>query len=172
MDRIISAARAYVGQKEKARNSGFYSPGFEQAMRHSGWYAGAPWCGFFCRLVYMEAGCEIAYIPAGEKKDRPYVTGSAVKSMVEADKAGNWHAIAVPGSIAIWRNFAKGRPTDTGHMAIVTEVRDSHFLTIEGNTNPEGGREGYAVCEKTRSFKWMSTDGMRLMGFIHPKPLQ
>lgn len=42
MDRIILAARAYVGQKEKARNSGFYSPGFEQAMRHSGWYAGAP----------------------------------------------------------------------------------------------------------------------------------
>jgi hypothetical protein len=41
------------------------------------------------------------------------------------------------------------------HTGIITEVglTGTEFKTIEGNSNPQGGREGYGVFERTRSTK-------------------
>lgn len=43
--------------------------------------------------------------------------------------------------------------TDWTHVGFVTEVGDDFFLTIEGNTNDEGSREGFEVCARSRGFK-------------------
>ncbi|MHC4482387.1 MAG: peptidoglycan-binding protein [Planctomycetota bacterium] len=42
---------------------------------------------------------------------------------------------------------------DWVHVGIVTRVFDDYFETIEGNTNDEGSREGYEVCNRLRGFK-------------------
>lgn len=36
------------------------------------------------------------------------------------------------------------------HTGLVTEATGLNFKTVEGNTNPAGGREGYGVFERER----------------------
>lgn len=51
-----------------------------------------------------------------------------------------------PGDIFIM-DFGKG----LGHTGIVEQVLGDKILTIEGNTNDEGSREGYEVAKRTRN---------------------
>lgn len=159
MNEIVRIARSYIGQMEVGSNRGFKDPVFEKKMRSAGFYTGAPWCAIFAELCYREAGDDTHKL----------ITPSAVLTMKAASTAGNWHLDAVPGAIAIWRTFHKGQPLSTGHVAIVTTVGAGGFGTVEGNTNAVGGREGNTVAEKERSYSWDRTDGLRLMGFVHPK---
>ena len=44
------------------------------------------------------------------------------------------------------------------------------MLTVEGNTNDDGSREGYMVAEKQRKIDFdVKQNGLVLMGFVHPK---
>ncbi|MCP3140865.1 peptidoglycan-binding protein [Pyxidicoccus xibeiensis] len=60
-------------------------------------------------------------------------------------------ALIRPGSLFLRRRTA----TDWEHAGIVTEVDEETFQSIEGNTNDEGGHEGYEVCARTRGFRNM-----------------
>ncbi len=44
------------------------------------------------------------------------------------------------------------RDDDWAHTGIVTDATPSVVVTIEGNTNDEGSREGYEVCARRRSY--------------------
>ncbi|MFM7853813.1 MAG: CHAP domain-containing protein [Flammeovirgaceae bacterium] len=164
---IVEIARSYLGQMEKHNNSGFVDGIFEKKMQNVGFYKSAPWCGFFCRLIWTEAGLSITHML--NKRKRTIVTSSAVKSMKAASECGRWSATPEIGSVAVWRTFKKGVPQSTGHMAVVIGVNADSFQTIEGNTNANGGREGNTVAEKLRSYSWYREDGLRLMGFISIK---
>jgi hypothetical protein len=39
------------------------------------------------------------------------------------------------------------------HTGIVLKAAQNVFLTIEGNTNDDGGREGYEVCRRIRGYE-------------------
>jgi hypothetical protein len=39
-----------------------------------------------------------------------------------------------------------------GHTGFIVEKVAGVWTTIEGNTNPQGGREGYGVFKRTRTF--------------------
>jgi hypothetical protein len=43
--------------------------------------------------------------------------------------------------------------TDWTHTGIVIDAKDEVFLTIEGNTNDDGIREGIEVCSRIRGYK-------------------
>jgi len=160
MGRILEIAKGFIGEREVSGNKGFINKVFESQMRGAGFYTGAPWCGFFAMLVYSLA----------ENKALSLLTSSAVKTMKRASKAGNWHTVAVPGAVVIYRMFKNGKPLLTGHIGIVTEVHKDSFNTVEGNTTDKGGREGVMVAERFgRSYKWDTENGLRLMGFIHPE---
>lgn len=157
---IFEVAKKYLGQKEISPNKGFTDKAFDALMRKAGFYTGAAWCGFFCRLCYMVAG----------DKALRLLTGSAVGTMKKASKAGNWHTEPVKDAVVIYRMFKNGKAQSTGHMGVVTKVYPGGFDTIEGNTTDKGGREGIMVAERIkRSYKWDVKDGLRLMGFIHPE---
>lgn len=51
-----------------------------------------------------------------------------------------------PGDIVVY---------DFSHCGIVSDMRDDchDFFAIEGNTNPAGGRDGYEVAERGRSYR-------------------
>jgi hypothetical protein len=53
-----------------------------------------------------------------------------------------------PGSIFL----ARATPSDWTHTGIVVESASESFETIEGNTNDDGCREGYEVCQRTRGY--------------------
>ncbi|MFA6240190.1 MAG: CHAP domain-containing protein, partial [Candidatus Hydrogenedentales bacterium] len=52
------------------------------------------------------------------------------------------------GAFFLWQPT----PNDWQHAGIVTSVNGDTFETVEGNTNDDGVREGYEVCERTRGF--------------------
>lgn len=154
---IVEIAKSYLGKKEIPGNKGFVDKDFDKKMRGVGFYTGAPWCGFFAKLVLTEAGSSAV----------DSVTSSAVLSMKRADKDGRWHEKPIEGAVVIYRSFKNGKPQSTGHIGIVTKVHENGFDTVEGNTTEYGGREGIVVAERlNRSYKWDTTDGLRLMGFI------
>ncbi len=53
-----------------------------------------------------------------------------------------------PGSIFIHRTAS----AEWSHTGIVVESQPETFVTMEGNTNDEGSREGYEVCKRIRSY--------------------
>lgn len=185
MNKIVKTAAGYVGQKEieAGQNQGFESADFEKRMKTAGWYKGGAWCGHFAILVYTESGAENTfYYSHKEKKVVSYLTGSTVESMRRAEEAENWHIYPVIGAVAIWRNFKNGKAQGTGHMGIVSAFEFScsgrrtglqpptgWVETIDGNTTQAGSREGNAVVTKMRAFDWTRNNGLRLMGFIHPR---
>lgn len=165
MKKITQIAESYVGQTEISPNKGFNDPVFQKNMQRAGFYSGAPWCGFFCRLVWNEAQ-EPIFHPG--QPITTIVTSSAVKSMNAASRVDRWSTIPQPGAVAVWRTFKDGKPQSTGHMAIVTHTTPDFFHTVEGNTTDKGGREGIMVATRVRSFAWNRETGLRLMGFINP----
>ncbi len=54
-----------------------------------------------------------------------------------------------PGSFFLKRRTVN----DWDHVGIVLSTEDDLFHTIEGNTNDEGSREGYEVCQRIRGYK-------------------
>lgn len=163
---ISEIAEKYIGQREISPNKSFEDPEFLKKMQKSGFYSGAPWCGFFCRMVWNEAG-EPIFATQGTSIVT-IVTSSAVKSINAASRMGRWSTIPQPGAVAVWRTFKDGKPQSTGHMAIVMDVATDSFSTIEGNTTDKGGREGIMVARRFRSYSWTRDNGLRLMGFINP----
>jgi hypothetical protein len=163
MDKITKIATSYLGQKEKKGNSGFLNADFEKKMRAKeiGFYTGAPWCLFFVRLVWNEAGQGISRISA-----------SSYQTMMNATKDKNWHAIPKVGSIAIFRMFKNGKPTKQGHGCIVTDVSHGKYTTIDGNTSDKNGRDGIMVAIRNRHLNadsWTKNNGLRLMGFVYAR---
>lgn len=53
-----------------------------------------------------------------------------------------------PGSFFLNRRSA----TDWTHIGVVVEALDTCFISIEGNTNDDGHREGYEACRRIRGY--------------------
>lgn len=161
MNVISEKAKSYLGQREVSGNKGFINHDFEEKMKSVGWYFGAPWCLYFCRLVWKESGQNIKRI-----------SGSSLTTMLNATKDNNWHTQPIDGSIAIFRMFKNGNPTSQGHGCIVTSVGVDNYTTIDGNTSDKNQREGIMVANRIRSLNkdsWTKDNGLRLMGFVYPK---
>lgn len=157
MSKVVDIARSYIGKTEKKANSGFNDAEFEKKMRAIGFYTGAPWCGFFARLVWREA-----------EEDYRLVQSSAVRTIHEGQTAGNLHKEAAVGAVGVMRTYKNGKPQSTGHIFIVTSV-GLKIGTIEGNTSENGSREGTIVAERQRNENWTISNGLRMVGYIHPK---
>jgi surface antigen len=163
MSKIAEIAKSYLGQKEISGNKGFIDPSFDVKMKQVGFYKGAPWCAFFTRLVWKEGG-----------QDVKLMNGSAWKTALNLQLADyEWSAKPKVGALVVWRSFRGGNPLATGHIGIVTDIKnDIEYSTVEGNTTDKGGREGIMVALRHRHLtkdKFTTRDGLRLMGFVYPK---
>lgn len=161
--RIKAFAKAMVGQKEVTGNMGFQSAEFENMMKEVGWKEGDQWCVFFAKLTWWQKA------PAFLKpKIKSAISGSSQTTWenVSKDPAFVTSKIPKPGDMVIWQSYKNGVPQWTGHAGIVEKVGFNDFKTIEGNTNDAGGREGYIVAQKDRTFNFDTNNGLRLKGFI------
>lgn len=159
MNKIAEVAKSYLGQREISGNKGFINADFEKKMKSVGFYSGAPWCLFFARLVWKEAGQDISKISASSFR------------CAELNK-DNWHATPIVGAIAIYWTYKNGKYKGNGHGCVVTEVNSStEYTTVDGNTTDKGGREGVMVAIRHRHLNKESwtKDGLQLKGFIYPK---
>jgi hypothetical protein len=112
---------------------------------------GSPWAwcnGFVSFIIYQ------AYASSHIEPVMPYFFGvdqmvasakqlGAFMERIEIDKIK-------PGDIFVNRH--RSNANDWVHTGFITKVWDDAFTTIEGNTNDEGSREGYELCERTRGY--------------------
>lgn len=127
---------------------------------------GNPWCMAFIilRLVKAAAALGLALFPGLPK------TGSTVAFAYWAYKRG-WFCpiskveenpeLAMPGDLVFF-SFSKYRASrwrGIAHVGIIREVHPWGFLTVEGNTGPEGGRDGDGVYLKSRDWDEIGAKG-------------
>jgi hypothetical protein len=109
-----------------------------------------PWCAGFVRFLLEQARQKL-------KAPLPIAGSFSCDTLAaQANDAGLFVAErdAVPGAIPPGAFFLVRRtPTDWTHVGVVTRSGPDAFDTIEGNTNDDGGREGFEVCARTRGYK-------------------
>lgn len=97
----------------------------------------APWCMAFVYWCVNEAAKEMGIV-------NPLIKTGGV--MAQWNKIPKEFKVVGPprkGDIFIL-DYGKG----LGHTGFVTSIIADRILTIEGNSNDEGSREGYEVCRK------------------------
>jgi hypothetical protein len=164
---IRRIALSYLDQEEIAGNMGFQDPKFEAMMKLTGWQKGQAWCAYFVELVYREAGLiQLADI----------LSAGAVDTWNRAQKSDLCSCSQVPetGSIVIWQSVTAGKVSWSGHAGIVVAYfpRTNQVITVEGNTDGTGGREGVEVAVRIRLMEFTRNDGLRMIGFITPKDIR
>ncbi len=112
---------------------------------------GQPWCASFVTFLIEQAaeltGTE-APIRGSADCDEMACQGRRTGRFVN----GNNRPEISPGDIfLLWRPLPGGHK-DYCHTGIVERLESDHLVTIEGNTNPSGGREGFEVERRIRSF--------------------
>lgn len=108
-----------------------------------------PWCAGFVSTVLRQA-CEAHGIATPVKK-----TWSCDVLAGDAQEKGrfiNGDELDIdrlrPGDIFLNRHSRN--TNDWTHTGFVIEASEETIVTIEGNTNDDGHREGYEVCERVR----------------------
>ncbi|WP_199118708.1 CHAP domain-containing protein [Pedobacter sp. ASV28] len=147
----IKTAQSQIGVQEfpKGSNSGKQ---VEIYLNSVGLGKGYAWCMAFiywCVLqTYNKTGAKTPLKRTGGVRDQWIACKSlAVKTPQDGDI------------------FIIVYPNGTGHAGFVEKVLPNGFIqTIEGNTNSDGSREGYAVCRRTRKTTTI-TDFIRLNEF-------
>jgi surface antigen len=171
---IVSTARKYVGIKEVKGNMGWKSENLpnlaeylEKAMKEHGFSYGQAWCAYFGEHIWAEVYDKVGLAREIDK----YFSGSARRTLKKFSNADGWQTGQVPlvGAIAVWKRVRNGEDTSQGHVGIVVEVHDDYMITVEGNTNAAGSREGDQVAEKRRKYNFNTHHGLALEGFVYPK---
>lgn len=134
-ERALHVARSYVGERESAAND---SKLIRFWLKLSGVLSPAPWCAAFVTACLVEAGAD--------RKKLPRFAASTYYWWAWAKKNGRLREVGARGNVFVW-NAKNG-----GHTGFVRQGGgvNPKFGSLEGNTNDEGSREGYEVCERER----------------------
>lgn len=149
--RSLSVAVSQLGYTELPAGSN-WGKHVEKYLASVGINFAAPWCMAFVYWCVQEASKESGIA-------NPLIkTGGVLHQWNKIDKAYKVKT-PQPGDIFIM-DYGKG----LGHTGFVTKVTDDRILTIEGNSNDEGSREGYEVCRKPGGRKISSCKGFIRLG--------
>lgn len=167
---IINRAKSYIGQKEKPGNIGFMDHDFEESMKDNGFLFGYAWCAIFAKLVWREA--------YRDYNRNILIALDAIFSVGALDTLSRFKKSNLfeftktpkPGALIFWQRITNGKPDWRGHVGIFLQMDGGKMLTIEGNTNGLGSREGDGVHTQAREINYFANNGLRLLGFINPKP--
>lgn len=159
---LAETARKYLGQKEGKNNTFGNETELGKRLHEAGQKDGEAWCAYFVEACLKET--------APERFDEfdKLCNASAVQTYKNCRDAAfligevpnvNW--------LVVWQKYEKGRPQWMGHIGIVSKVNaDGTFLSIEGNTNSAGSREGIEVAERSHRVAKDVNDGLRVIGFV------
>lgn len=131
--KVLEIAKSQIGVREATgHNDG---PAVEKYLASVGLGKGYAWCQSFAYWV-----CKEAY----GKENNPLVkTGGVLRNWSETKLKKSKTPIV--GSIFVM-DLGKG----LGHTGFVTGIEGDSILTIEGNTNDGGSREGIGVFARKR----------------------
>ncbi|MCP5158607.1 MAG: CHAP domain-containing protein [Gammaproteobacteria bacterium] len=148
--KLLEIARKEIGVLEDPPGSN-RGARVEEYLASTGLAGGYPWCAAFVYWCFAQAARELG-------ADNPCInTAGVLDHWNRAGQAGIrriTHAQAEadplliqPGMIFI---LDTGDPGGAGHTGLVERVEGGKLVTIEGNTNQAGGREGIGVFRRDR----------------------
>jgi CHAP domain-containing protein len=137
--KTLEIATAQVGVEEMPRNSNS-GPEVEIYLRSVGLAKGYPWCMAFIYWCTQKAALQIG------AKNPLKKTGGVLDQYNSRPLLVK--KVPLPGDI-----FIIDLKEGLGHAGIVDKVTGTTIYTIEGNTNDNGGREGYKVSKRKRDIK-------------------
>lgn len=145
---VIAFANAHLAQHPLEIGGANKGPWVRMYMKGN---EGTPWawCAGFTTFC-MEQAAELLDLPMPIKG-----SFSCDSLAAQAKSAGIFRAErdAAHDNIPAGSMFLVRRTsTDWTHVGLVTDAQAQSFLTIEGNTNDAGDREGYEVCARRRGY--------------------
>ncbi len=164
----VRAAQAQVGQEEQPRGSN-KGPMVNEYLHAVGLGPGYAWCQAFVYWCYETAAKELheeqPMIRTAGVYDCWSRTGKAKNATavrIEKTEMISNETVPIPGDQLILL-YGRGK----GHTAIIESatptgnINDPWLLqTIEGNSNANGSREGYAVVRRTRRMSEAAVRGI------------
>jgi hypothetical protein len=144
----LAVARSQIGVGEKPPGSN-RGPEVEAYLQSVGLGGGHPWCAAFVHWCAEQAATK-----AGQPNPVP-PTGGVLEMWRRARKAGlplveATDAIAQPALVKSGMVFIMQFSATTGHTGFVEERDGGRLVTIEGNSNDGGSREGTGVFRLER----------------------
>lgn len=144
----LAIAKSQVGVLEEPLNSN-WGPQVGQYLRSIGLTFPASWCAAFVYWCVQQAAIRLGMtnplIKTGGCLDHWNRSAKVAKRYSAADVAKN-PALVRAGQIFIM-DFGGG----AGHTGFVLAVDGKYILTLEGNTNIDGSRNGIGVFQRKRS---------------------
>lgn len=109
-----------------------------------------PWCAGFVSFLLKQAFQSIGKpLPIQPTFSCDFLAAQAKEKNLFRDERESQSGNQIkPGAIFLNRRTS----TDWVHTGIVIRAEEEVFHTIEGNTNDEGSREGYEVCQRIRGY--------------------
>jgi hypothetical protein len=149
---ILTVARRYLGIQESPKGSN-RGPYIDEFIKFTGLQPPQPWCAAFVSYVIHKAADELG-IPTDWPK-----TASTPQILRYGKQSGKLitrqeiqlGAKPQPGDVFLLYYPALNRVAHTGFVERVLPL--GVITTIEGNTNDQGGREGYKVARRIRRLK-------------------
>lgn len=166
-EKIVKTAESFVGQEEVRGNLGFKDEEFQELMEAVGWEKNQAWCAYFAELVW-----KLSFTSnQNTVRELNLLFSAGAVATWNQFRRSEWITSDSPrvGAVIIWQTYKSNKPYWTGHIGIVTKIEGTAIHTIEGNTNPQGGREGYTVSKKVRVLNPKVKDGLRFKGCIYPE---
>lgn len=135
---IVDSAVSQIGVEEKGQNEGEQ---VGQYLETTGLGTGYPWCAAFVNWLHHHCGfdspeAKAAWSPAWFPNDKTVWQRGSVQGVTVR-----------PGDVFGIHFSSKDR---IAHVGVIHNVTDKYFITIEGNTNGAGSREGDGVYRKRR----------------------
>ena len=160
--KVVSLAQSQLGVQEipKYSNAGPQVDAYQAAV---GLGSGNPWCMAFAVWCYLKVlaglGLHLAqttltltgYVEG--QVDHCKASGTVIASdqiSISAGAVAGGTGHVLPGYLMCEWEASLGRYAHTG-VVVTSPDADGVFRTVEGNTNTDGGREGYEVAEQTRN---------------------
>jgi len=147
--RALHLAACDVGKQEDAAHTNG-GPYVLRLLSYLGIKFKAPWCASFVYSKFVDAGVDKGRLPKNGASTEAWYQWALKNGRLRDSKKFQ------PRRYDLFVE-TNGRE---GHMGFITDslskaLRD--FRTIEGNTNDDGSRDGYAVCRRTRDCDWLES---------------
>jgi len=146
---VVAYARQHLKQHPReigGQNKGPWVRLYMKGDEGEAW----PWCAGFVSFILKQA-CDTlgVSLPIGTSFSCDILATNAKGKKIFLKKPDVTDRKKItPGSFFLERRTS----TDWTHTGIVVDAEDTVFLTMEGNTNDEGSREGYEVCSRIRGY--------------------
>lgn len=136
IQKVIDVATAEVGYHE-GQSDGHWNNIEKYAAQVPGleWANGQPWCAVFVSWVALKAGAPNIF---------PRTASCDVGAQWFKDR-GLWSESPTVGAQVFY-----GTASDLNHTGVVIDFDATVIVTVEGNTNTSGSREGDGVYRKVR----------------------